>query len=395
VVLPAYGERSFDLLPGTLERLLTGTTSRAALDPGLLGGLDGPVERVLFVYFDAFGWHDAEQHLDHPLLRRARAEGVLERLTSQFPSTTTAHVTTIHSGLPVWEHGLYEWYVLDSGLNRLIAALHFVFAGTREPLPLEPLEVFPRGGFIDDLGAAGVRATVVQSHLFAHSPANRALASIATTVPSYSVAHGLAMAGAALAKPGYVFCYLDHFDGLMHHVGPEHPIVRSAARATLDLIDRAMRDGTIPAGTRVVLSADHGMAPIDPARTLNVNRIWPELDGLLERGADGRPLAPAGSSRDLFLHALPDAVDEVVTGLGERLDGRAEVRPVADLVAAGAFGPRQSGALVARLANVVVLPAAGESAYWHDPPRFEEHLLGQHGGLSAREMEIPLLVLDT
>jgi hypothetical protein len=395
VVLPAYGERSFDLLPGTLERLLTGATARAALDPRLLGGLDGRVDRVLFVYFDAFGWFFAEQHLDHPLLRRAAAEGALEQLTSQFPSTTTAHVTTIHSGLPVWEHGLYEWYVLDPGLNRLVASLHFVLAGTRTPIPLRPAQLFPPGRLYADLAAAGVAATVVQSHLFARSPPNVQLASAATIVPSYGVAHGLAAAGAALSEPGYVFCYLDHFDGLMHHVGPEHSIVRPAARATLDLIDAALRDGTIPRGTRVVLSADHGMCPIDPARTLNVNRIWPELEGLLERGADGHPLAPAGSSRDLFLHALPDAVDEVVAGLAERLDGRAEERPVADLVAAGAFGPEQSEALRARLANVVVLPEVGESAYWHDPPRFEEHLLGQHGGLSAREMEIPLLVLDT
>jgi hypothetical protein len=395
VLRPAYGERSFDLLPGTIERLLTGSTSRAALDPALLGGLDGPAERVLFVYFDAFGWCFAEQHLDHPLLRRAASDGVLEQLTSQFPSTTTAHVTTIHSGLPVWEHGLYEWYVLDPGLNRLVAPLHYVFAGTREPLPLDPAELFPAGELYADLAAAGVPATVVQSHVFATSAPNTRLAASATVVPSHGVAHGLAAAGAALAEPGYAFVYLDHFDGLMHHVGPEAPIVHSSARATLDLIDRALQDGTIPAGTRVLLSADHGMSPIDPATTLYVNRSWPELMGLLERGADGRPLAPAGSSRDLFLHALPDAVDQVVDGLAERLDGRAQVRRVADLIADGTFGPRQSAALLSRLANVVVLPEVGESAYWHDPPRFEEHLLGQHGGLSARELEIPLLVLDT
>jgi hypothetical protein len=391
VVLPAYGERSFDLLPGTLERLLTGATARSALDPALLGGLDGRADRVLFVYFDAFGWFFAEQHLDHPLLQRA----VVRQLTSQFPSTTTAHVTTIHSGLPVWQHGLYEWYLREPRLNRLVAALPYVLAGTRQPIPLPPEQLFPSGHLYADLAAAGVPAAVVQSHLFARSPPNTRLAAAATVVPSYGVAHGLAAAGAALAEPGYVFCYLDHFDGLMHHVGPEHPIVRSSARATLDLVDRALRDGTVPRGTRVLLSADHGMCPIDPARTLYVNRLWPELERLLERGADGRPLAPAGSSRDLFLHALPDAVDEVVAGLAERLAGRAEVRRVADLVAEGAFGPEQSDALRERLANVVVLPEMGENAYWHDPPRFEEHLLGQHGGLSARELEIPLLVLDT
>ncbi len=60
-------------------------------------------DRVAFVYFDAFGWRFAERHADHPLLARA----TVERWESQFPSTTTVHSTTIHTGLPLAEHGLY------------------------------------------------------------------------------------------------------------------------------------------------------------------------------------------------------------------------------------------------------------------------------------------------
>ena len=60
------------------------------------------------------------------------------------------------------------------------------------------------------------------------------------------------------------------------------------------------------------------------------------------------------------------------------------------LEAEGVFADPGPG-LRARLANVVVLPHYGEAVYWHEPGRFVQQLRGQHGGLSAQEMEIPLV----
>ena len=72
--------------------------------PGLVEKLLARHDRVALVYFDAFGWRFFERHGEHALFRNAEAE----KWESQFPSTTTAHTTTIHTGLPVGEHGLYE-----------------------------------------------------------------------------------------------------------------------------------------------------------------------------------------------------------------------------------------------------------------------------------------------
>ena len=122
-----------------------------------------------------------------------------------------------------------------------------------------------------------------------------------------------------------------------------------------------------------------------------MNVVWPELAHHLETGADGKPLAPAGSCRDLFLHVLPERLDEVVAELGRRLDGVADVRTVEELLAEGLFGENVGEALTRRLANLVVLPESGEAVYWFEPGRFEQRFLGQHGGLTANEMEIPFV----
>ncbi len=385
---PERGARCFDQLPGTVEWLLTGAIGSTTLDEQLL--LER-FERVVFVYFDAFGWAFLDRHADHPLFARARSDGLLVQLTAQFPSTTTAQVTTIHSGLPVADHGLYEWHVYEPSLDRLITPLLFSFAGDgiRGTLlgEIDPDELFPTDSIYARLAESGIRSTVVLPAAIAGSAPNIALLRGTDVLPFTTAKDGLAVAAEALAGgAAYAHVYLDELDSLMHAVGTDDPAVDVLTRTTLDDVHRA----TFPSGTLVLLTADHGMSPVDPDRTVYVNELWPELAAQLETGADGKPLAPAGSCRDLFLHARDGEVEAVCTGLAERLDGVADVVPVVELIEAGIFA-EPSPRLSARLANVVVLPRYGEAVYWHEPGRFVQRLFGQHGGLSPQEMEIPLV----
>jgi type I phosphodiesterase/nucleotide pyrophosphatase len=344
--------------------------------------------RVVLVYFDAFGWRFLERHGEHALFSDAR----VERWTSCFPSTTTVHATTIHSGLPLGEHGLYEWHVLEPRLSRLVTPLWFSFAGDDRPETLRdsglaPQDLFPEQTLYRRL--LPVASHVALPAAFAGSLTSKALLREATVHPFGETREGLALLCDALAveERAYGTIYFDAADSLMHVVGTEAPEVAAVMEETLS----AIADARWPDGTLVLLTADHGMEGISPERTTYVNVAWPEIGQHLVLGADGKPLAPAGSCRDLFLHVLPERLDEVAARLGELLAHVAEVRKVETLLAEGLFGSNITDALTSRLANLVVLPGPGEAAYWLEPGRFEQHFLGQHGGLSANEMEIPLV----
>jgi len=144
--------------------------------------------------------------------------------------------------------------------------------------------------------------------------------------------------------------------------------------------------------TLLLVTADHGQMQVDPETTVFVNEAWPEIVDHLRRGADGRPLAPAGSARDLFLHVLPGRVDEVVSHLQGLLGDLASVRPTAELLASGHLG-RAGPRLRERIGDVVVLPGLGATVWWREPGRFDMHFRGHHGGLSPAEMLIPLAAL--
>jgi hypothetical protein len=362
--------RCFDELPRLVETAL------------------GEHPRVVLVYFDAFGWRFLERHAEHRLFANAK----VERWTSCFPSTTTVHATTIHSGLPLAEHGLYEWNVLEPRLNRLVTPLWFSFAGDDRPETLidtgfGPQDLFPEQTLYRRL--LPVPSHVALPAAFAHSQTSKVLLREATVHPFGDTGEGLALLCEALAadERAYGLIYFDAADALMHVLGPEALEVAAVIEATLS----AIADAPWPGETLVLLAADHGMEGISPERTTYVNVAWPELDQHLVAGADGKPLAPAGSCRDLFLHVVPERLDEVATRLGELVEGVAEVRKVETLLAEGLFGPDVTDALTSRLANLVVLPGPGEAAYWLEPGRFEQSFFGQHGGLSANEMEIPLV----
>jgi len=143
-----------------------------------------------------------------------------------------------------------------------------------------------------------------------------------------------------------------------------------------------------------LLTADHGQIAIDPATTIYLNQRFPEILPYLATNRDGQPLAPAGSSRDMFLHIKDADLDQAQTFLQQALAGRAEIYRVQQLIDQGFFGPTSpSAAFMSRVGNLVILPYAHETVWWYEKGRFEQKFYGSHGGLSRDEMETLLLAL--
>ena len=332
---------------------------------------------MVCVLLDAFGRVFLDRYGDdHPLLRRLLADGRVVDLATQFPSTTTAHVTTMHTGRPVGEHGLYEWNVYEPSAGAVITPLRFTLAGGGPLEGLTPEALLPPPTFYERLD---VPSFAFQPSAFSPSTFDGAALRGAEVRPFDDLAHAVRDAADAVATPagGYAYVYYDRIDTIGHVYGPSSPEFDLAVRWALDGLAAGLQAATPGPRTRLLLTADHGQVDVDPEQILWLDELWPPLPELLE-------LRPAGSARDVFLH-VPDArVDEVVAGLTAVLGDRAEVLPVTELLAAGAFGepgPR----LLERLGTVCVLPRAPHTAWLRSAADVQEHFRGHHGGRTPAE----------
>ncbi|HRQ33620.1 MAG TPA: alkaline phosphatase family protein, partial [Anaerolineales bacterium] len=154
-------------------------------------------DAVVLFFIDAFGWRFFEKFQSAPFLQYFAKHGKIEKIVSQFPSTTAAHVTTIHTGLTVGESGVHEWFYYEPEADAIIMPLPFAFAGSKRPADLTSAgvrasSVFPRGTFYPDLKEMGVNPYYFGEHKLTRSIYSKTIMAGAELVGFDSLAEGFA-----------------------------------------------------------------------------------------------------------------------------------------------------------------------------------------------------------
>jgi hypothetical protein len=404
-VKPLYDSCCFSALPQTIEFLLSGE-GEIALPRDTLGNLPTRYDKVILFFVDAFGWRFFKQYAKkYPFLKTILRDGVVSQMTSQFPSTTAAHVTCIHTGLDVGQSGVYEWYYYEPLVDEVISPLRFAYAGDKEHDTLKrsgipPEAFFPTETFYQKLRTRGILSYIFQSESYSASTFSNIIYQGATVIPFKRLSEALSnlteLVIAETAPKAYYFVYFDKIDAICHTYGPNSQKFEETIDAFLKMMEELFYKKLVGnvGQTLLVLTADHGQVEVDPQRTFYLNKASINIEQYLQRNQKGKLLIPAGSARDMFLHVKEERIDEAVTLLQKHLAGRAEVYYTEQLVAQHFFGSTQpSRAFLSRVGNVVILPYKYETVWWYEEGKFDMHFQGHHGGLTPEEMEIPLLLL--
>jgi len=365
----------------------------------------GIYDAVVLFLVDGFGWRFYERFQDAAFLKRIAKHGQIEKLISQFPSTTAAHLTTIHTGLPVGQSGVYEWYYYEPQLDAIIAPLLFSFAGSqnREDLRstgIRPPLLYPRGLFYPELKKMGVHPYVFGSREYTPSTYSNVVMAGAELRPYKSLTESFINLGLLLekqTKPIYVHLYFDGIDTLGHAYGPTTPQTE-AEIGTFLLMMEYYFERVFKGKKRILflMTADHGQSEVDPKTTiyLNTNSRFAGVERFLKTNRQGRLLVPAGSARDMFLYIKDNMLDEAQSFLAPRLEGKADVVKTEYLINEGYFGPEVSSRFRERTGNLVILPYRYESVWWYEKDKFEQRFYGHHGGLTPQEMETVLYSIE-
>jgi hypothetical protein len=366
-VVPAYGDRSLgDVLPAVSAAL--------GVDAGLPGStLVLPEARNYVVFLvDGLGF---EALRDHPEEAPFLHEFLGEPATVGVPSTTATSLTSFGTALPPGGHGVVGFTSRIPGTEDLLNALFWSSS-------VDPREWQPHRTAFDKMAAAGIRTTVVNKRDFEGSGLTVAGHRGADFVGADRVGERLAAVQAA-SETGPSVTYM--YDGDLDWTGHRYGVASPQWEQQLYMIDAAaehLRE-SLPAETRIVVVADHGMVDSAEDARLDIDTV-PELrDGLLLLG---------GEARFRHLYSRSGATEDLAATWREVLGERATVLTREEAVACGWFGPVEPR-VQARLGDVVVACEDDFALMSSASFPYEMRLLGLHGSLTPAEMLVPVLVL--
>lgn len=403
-IQPLYDSYCFSQIPAFIKSTLDLQKIGGGMPQDVFGTLPKSYDKVILFVLDAFGWYFLERYGDkYPCLKRFLEKGSVSKLTSQFPTTTACHMTTIHTGLPVHESGIFEWFYYDPKVDDVIAPLLFAFAGDSERNTLlahgySPYSLFPTHTLYMDLKKEGIPSHIFQHENYAASPFSEVAFQGGTVHPYKNFSQALIDLGnlvSTTAEKSYFFIYLDAFDHACHHYGPDADEIHKKADAIFTSLENDFFKYSGRLGnTLFILTADHGQVQINPSTTHYINQEIRGIENYFRLNLQNKPVLFGGSPRDMFLYIKDEYVSEVKGKLETHFKGIAEVYETDELIQRNLFGSTSpSKALTSRMGNIVILPYEGESVWWYEKDRFENDLYGHHGGLTPKETEIPLLLI--
>ncbi|MFJ5859816.1 alkaline phosphatase family protein [Pseudarthrobacter sp. NPDC092439] len=373
---PAYGRRS-------VAEVLSSSAASVGV-PGFANVLGLPAAaRVCVVVADGLGRNLLKQKTAHtPFLRSIMQGGQGEVpvwLDSAFPTTTAAALASLGTGLPPGQHGMVGYDVLDPAQDKVVNLLGNWDPGV-DPLDWQP---FPT---VLERAAEHVAVTTVSLPQFGDSPMTRAVLRGGAFVPGTTAHARTAAAAETMAAPGpsLMYFYVNELDKAGHRYGCQS----AQWEHQLEELDATLKrlHATLPAGTTVLLTADHGMLDVPEQQRLDYSTDPALIEGVRHT---------AGEPRMVHLYLEPGARPGAAARLAEAWRARFRDRiwafTRADALAAGLFGPVRPEA-AGRIGDVLV--AARDALAFYDTRRVRPaamEVVGQHGSLTKAEREVPLL----
>tara|TARA_R110001583_G_scaffold100844_1_gene247066 strand:+ start:83029 stop:84207 length:1179 start_codon:yes stop_codon:yes gene_type:complete len=344
-------------------------------------GTEGSGPVVLLV-IDGLGDTFLQRHGQHSAIFKHR----VRRLTSVFPSTTASAVTTLLTGLAPAQHGLTGWFIHDRRFGGVIAPLPlYRRGGGRLRGPALTQRLFPYAGMI---AGSTLPVTMISPQDIAWSPFSRRHGRGAD-LRAYARPDAFipAVLDAALQsgdRRRFIHAYYPRFDAICHHYGAQSPNAVSEF-SRIDRYFEQLLNGLAGRGATVILTADHGFIDAADRRHLHL-RTMPALAALLDS-----PLF--GERRVAFCRARRGAGPDFEALARDRLRGRAVVVPSARLIESGFFGPGPlNPRLAERCGTHTLLMEPGWTLSDRMPGERPHRMVGVHGGLSADEMWVPLVL---
>jgi hypothetical protein len=348
-----------------------------------LAGQIGQARHYVLVIVDGLGIELLLRTLQFGFL----LEHLKGRLEAVFPSTTGAAMTTLATGAYPAEHAVPGWWVWID--EHQVSAVSLPFIDRMSGRDLMSFNVKPQTVFtVPSLLARMKRSVaVVTLRDFVNSVYSDYTAGGCRRVGYDIIDEGVDAVLRVLDEargPTFTQFYLPQLDAACHTGGVDCSAVGNLLRT----IDRklARLRGSLPAYSRLIITADHGHVNLPGERNLSLRDGDPLLDELT--------CPPSGEPAVPMFHVRPGRDRHFEKSFRSRFGEFFALLSTDEVEQMRLLGPRRLTPLARRRFGDYLGIAPQPAALGYVPPGFAQpHHLGIHAGLSSGEMFVPLVLV--
>ncbi len=396
-VLPRYDGRSIANVPAAIAAILdTPFAGLPPLEEALWRPAADGAKRVVLLIIDALGWNLLQ-------LMQADLEAVLGRaavtgqITSIFPSTTVAALSSLWTGAAPAQHGMvgFQLFFPEYAAAGQMISFTPVFRKFPDALVdagLEPEKFLQWPGMAEQLAAGGVPTYAVKGRGIVDTALSKMHGrGVAASYGVFTFSDLLVQMTALLEEKAgerlYLSAYWPTIDTLSHFYSWDGTAVKAELRSLfhqiktefLDRLTAVARQDTV-----FFIVADHGQVPYISEQRIPLT-THPRLEEMLL-------MRPLGGARELYLYARQGQAAHVAQYINEELGGAFFALPTEEALVAGLFGPEPFAPQTRqRLGDVIAIARQGHIMYTPAEQKMADEFKAGHGGLSAAEMEVPWL----
>lgn len=353
---------------------------------GPLRGLDGAAlaaaRNVVLLVIDGLGYDYLQRQPQSSLWRHLHS-----RIDAVAPPTTAASITTFLTGMAPQQHGLTGWFTWFRELGSVVTVLPYTVRAGGPSLGVFGIDARQFLGHTPIFERMDAQCYSVTPNWLRKSEFNLAHSGGAEVVPH----HGLQSCCDEVARlvrgsgsRKYIYAYWPEFDALAH----EHGVGSEQAASHFARIDAAFArliEDLKGSDTVVLVTADHGFVDVPPQRHLNL-ADHPRLKECLMMPLCGEP-------RLAYCYVRHGMRGQFEAYVREALAHVCELHHSAGLVEQGLFGLGEPHPeLLARIGDYALLLKDDYALTGRIGGEGTLHMTGFHGGLSAAEVGVPLVV---
>ncbi|MCH8064115.1 MAG: alkaline phosphatase family protein [Chloroflexi bacterium] len=371
-------------LANALASLIGAAPARLSSEAERIRSLIGSPDHIVLVVVDGLGMNFLDRMPTGSFLKRQLAS----ELTTVFPSTTPAALTSLATGLWPSRHAVVGWHTYLPALQDVSTIIRF--QRRSDEAGLGDLGVSPGAAYPEpsQLGRTAWDGLYLLPK------------SIWDTPYSTYWAGGMRRAGYKRASAAvrdildrvngardqtFTVLYISFVDSTAHELGTDHAGTRARAMDADSLMGDLAKG--LPDKARLVMTADHGLLDCRESRVL---RISPsdEMIKCLKH-------PPAGDRRVMHFDVRRDSMDRFTSLFLDAAGDSFALITLEEAEEIELFGPGpMSPETRARIGSHVAL-SLGEAAFYYpegDREGKAAAMVSHHSGLSPDEMRIPLVI---